>query len=277
MITILLATYNSELYIREQLDSLLSQSYKDWRLVVRDDCSSDKTVDIIKGYIERYPEKVSLLDNNGISLRAYLSFVELLSSSDSDYYMFCDHDDVWLPNKIELSMKRMKEIERQGIPIIVHTDMKVVDNSLKTIYKSFWEYSRLLPEKTSFIEMAVCNSANGCTMLFNQKAKEVALQNVKYAKMHDILLNQSVAANGGIISPIYEPTVLYRQHANNVVGASKRDLFFYLGKIRNSKKVVIQNYNDWKLSKNILYYSFSDYLFVKTKMFFFKILKYGLI
>ena len=144
MITILLATYNSGPYIREQIDSILAQTYSDWKLVVRDDLSTDNTVEIINEYICRYPDKISILDNHGESKRAYLNFVELLKNVESEYYMFCDHDDVWLPNKIDLSIQRMKEIEKQDIPVVVHTDMKVVDQDLNTINESFWKYSRIL-------------------------------------------------------------------------------------------------------------------------------------
>lgn len=266
MVSILLATYNSEPYIRAQIDSIVGQTYQDWRLVIRDDLSRDKTLDIINEYKCKYPEKISILDNNGESKRAYLNFVELLKHVESDYYMFCDHDDVWLPNKIELSIKRMKEVERPNIPTIVHTDMRVVDKNLNTISESFWKYSKLLPEHTSFVEMVLCNSANGCTMLFNQKAKEVSLPNVEFASMHDILLNQSVAANNGIISPIYEPTVLYRQHLDNVVGAHERNKEFYKEKSKRIGRVIRENIMSWKQSKHIKYYPFVVYFIMKIRV-----------
>lgn len=270
MINILLATYNSERFICEQVDSILSQTYKDWKLVVRDDLSTDNTVAIIKEYINAYPDKIFILDNHGESKRAYLNFIELLKNVDSDYYMFCDHDDVWLPNKIELSMQRMKEVEKPGQPVIVHTDMKVVDGNLKVIHESFWKYSNLLPERTSFVEIVLCNSANGCAMLFNHKAKEVALQNVQYAKMHDILLNQSVSANGGIISPIYEATVLYRQHGDNVVGAQKRTITFYLKKLRNLTALISDNWQTWRNASHIKYIPFYMYVWTKIKIMYLK-------
>ena len=275
MISILLATYNSEKYIREQINSILAQTYQDWRLVVRDDLSMDSTEEILKGYISRYQDKISILDNHGESKRAYLNFVELLKNVESEYYMFCDHDDVWLPNKIEISMQRMNEVEMPNVPVIVHTDMKVVDQDLNIIHDSFWAYSRLLPERTSFKEMVLCNSSNGCTMLFNHKAKEVALPNIAYATMHDMLVNQSVAANGGIISAIYEPTVLYRQHIDNVVGASKRDLKYQLRKLKSIGKVIKENYDDWKRSSNIKPYSFSSYMWTKIKVMWWKVQKYS--
>lgn len=273
MISILLATYNSEQFINEQIDSLLKQTYTDWNLFIRDDLSVDKTPQIIKSYSEQYPNKIHIISNNGESKKAYLNFVELLNNVDSDYYMFCDHDDVWLPNKIEISFKRMREVEIEGAPAIIHTDMKVVDNQLNIIHPSFWKYSNLLPEKTSFVEIVLCNCANGCTMLFNKKAKEVALPNVAFATMHDILLNQSVAAKGGIISPIYEPTVLYRQHIDNVVGAQKRGACFYLRKLMHAKKLIKDNLYTWQMASKIKPIPLWLYVWTKFEIFYFKVVK----
>lgn len=270
MITILLATYNSEPYIREQIDSILAQTYGDWKLVVRDDLSTDNTVGIIIKYISRYPDKISMLDNHGESKRAYLNFVELLKNVESEYYMFCDHDDVWLPYKIELSIQRMKEVEKPNTPVVVHTDMKVVDQNLNTINESFWKYSRLLPDHVTFKELALCSSVNGCTMLFNHKAREVALPHVVHATMHDMLVAQSTAANDGIISAVKVPTVLYRQHVDNVVGAHERNKSFYKQKVKSLGRTIKNNIRDWKLSSGICYYSFLSYLITKARVSYYR-------
>lgn len=271
-VTILLATYNSERYIREQLDSLFAQTFQDWQLVVRDDLSTDKTLDIIKEYQNRYPGRIRVLDSEGKSLRAYGNFYELLSRVESDYYMYCDHDDVWLPNKIELSIKRMKEIEEvhPDLPIIVHTDMRVVDGNLNSLSESFWKYSRLLPEHTEFKELVLCNSVNGCTMLFNRKAREVALPHVEHATMHDMLVTQSVAAKGGVISPIYMPTVLYRQHVDNVVGAHERNKSFYAAKVKSLGQTLRNNYRDWQLASQIKYFSYWSYWWTKVRVSYYR-------
>ena len=270
MIAILLATYNSGPYIREQIDSILAQTYQDWRLVVRDDLSTDNTVEIVKEYISRYPDKISILDNHGESKRAYLNFVELLKNVESEYYMFCDHDDVWLPNKIEISIQRMKALEKPNLPVIVHTDMKVVDQDLNVINDSFWRYSRLLPDHVTFKELALCSSVNGCTMLFNYKAREVALPHVAHATMHDMLVAQSTAANQGVVSAVKVPTVLYRQHVDNVVGAHERNKSFYKKKIMSFGQTIKNNIRDWKLSSGISYYSFLSYLITKVRVSYYR-------
>lgn len=274
MVSILLATYNSEKYIRAQIDSLINQTYTDWSLVIRDDLSSDGTISILQEYVRQYPDRISFLDNHGESKRAYLNFVELMRNVESDYYMFCDHDDVWLPNKIELSMARMLEVEQKDLPVIVHTDMRVVDQNLRTLSESFWHYTKLLPEHTGFKDLVLCNSVNGCTMLFNRKAREVALPHVEHATMHDMLVTQSVAANDGIISPIYVPTVLYRQHTDNVVGAHERNKDYYLAKLKNITQIFKSNYNDWYLSQQISHYSYVSYWWTKMKVFYWKLKKY---
>lgn len=275
-IAILLATYNSSKYIREQIDSLLSQTYKDFIIYVRDDCSTDKTPIILQDYKNRYPERFVIVDNEGKSLRAYHNFVELMYKVESPYYMFCDHDDVWLSDKIEVSMARMQQesLNHTDKPIIVHTDMMVVDQNLNIINESFWSYTKLLPKHVRFKDLVCCNSVNGCTVLLNNKAKQVALQNVDNATMHDMLVAQSVAANGGIVAAVMQPTVLYRQHIDNVVGAHERNREYYIKKAHNLKAVWKDNINWWQMSRRIRKYSFLSYMLTKVKINMIKILKY---
>lgn len=276
MIAILLATYNSQNFLAEQIDSIFGQTYKDWVLYVRDDGSTDNTINIVKKYMIKYPNKVYLIDNEGKSLRAYLNFMALAEKVDADYYAFCDHDDVWLYDKLEVSFNRMRTLEavNPDKPILVHTDMRVVDQNLNVINNSFWAYTKLLPGKTSFVELVCCNSVNGCTILFNKKAKKIALQHVEHATMHDMLLAQTVAASGGIVSAVNKPTVLYRQHIDNVVGAHERNYEYYKNKANNIKAVYEDNLNWWHLSRQIKDYSLACYLFVKLKINIYKVLKY---
>lgn len=275
-IAILLATYNSELYIKAQIDSLFAQTYTNWVLYIRDDLSTDSTSSIIKEYADRYPNKVKVIENNGKSLKAYRNFIELLKAVDSEFYMFCDHDDVWLSDKIEVSMARMQQesLNHMDKPIIVHTDMMVVDQNLNIINESFWSYTKLLPKHVRFKDLVCCNSVNGCTVLLNNKAKQVALQNVDNATMHDMLVAQSVAANGGIVAAVMQPTVLYRQHIDNVVGAHERNREYYIKKAHNLKAVWKDNINWWQMSRRIRKYSFLSYMLTKVKINMIKILKY---
>lgn len=268
MIAILLATYNSEKYICNQIDSILQQSYKEWKIYVRDDGSSDGTISIIKSYMDANPEKIELVSDFKGTLKSYHNFVELMSVVNADYYMFCDHDDVWLPHKIEVCVNRMKEIEqKRGLgPIVVHTDMKVVDNNLNVISDSFWRYSKLLHNHVSFWELVCCNCVNGCTMLFNKRAKECAKGYVDYCMMHDSLVAQSVAAANGIISAIETPTVLYRQHQNNVIGATNPNLGYFVTQINHLKSTYYSNKDVWKNAYQIKKAPFFYYVIVKFKI-----------
>lgn len=270
MIAILLATYNSSKYISEQLNSLFAQTYKDWKLYVRDDGSTDNTVAIIKEYVSKYPEKVYLVNDNLGSLKSYHNFVALMKAVSCDYYMFCDHDDVWLPNKIEISMKEMLAQEKlhKGLPILIHTDMKVVDQNLNVLSDSFWKYSRFLPNHTKFWELVCCNCVNGCTMLFNNKAKEICFKNVDYCLMHDTLVAQSTSSFGGIIKEIKMSTMLYRQHINNVIGAPDVKRGYFVMRLRHVQKAIMSNANVWRRACHIQKASLCYFLFVKAKMSF---------
>lgn len=272
-IAILLATYNSELFIKEQINSIINQTYSDWVLYVRDDCSTDSTPAILKEYENKYPEKIVVLDNRSESLRAYLNFVELMKKVDSKYYMFCDHDDIWLDRKIEYSIEKMKELEgiHPNKPIVVHTDMYVVDNDMNIMSDSFWKYSKFMPDHVSFVELVLCNSVNGCTMLFNDLAKQVSINNVIYGRMHDTLVAQSVAAYGGIIEGIPQKTVYYRQHRCNVVGAKKVGVSTYLNKLKKIKKVYQDNVTNFKMANGIARIPLYYYIYTKIKVILLKL------
>ncbi len=112
MVAILLSTYNGQLYLKEQIDSLLDQTYKNWCLFVRDDGSSDDTLQIISTYAKKCPERIVLLTDNRGNIKPAASFMQLLSMVDMDYYMFCDQDDIWLSTKIERTYEEMVSIEK---------------------------------------------------------------------------------------------------------------------------------------------------------------------
>lgn len=215
-IEILMATYNGEKYIREQIESLLAQTYSNWILRVRDDGSKDKTMEIVEEYIKKYPEKISVLKDNKGSLRAKENFMTLLRNSKENYMMFCDQDDVWLPNKIEITLKKMREVENG--PTLIHTDLKVVDQNLNTIADSFCKYQRINPERKKYNHLIVQNNITGCTMMINRELANLCNEEFKDGVMHDWIIG-IIASLTGKIQFVKEPTILYRQHGNNDVGA----------------------------------------------------------
>lgn len=233
-VTILLATYNSSKFLREQLDSLFQQTFREWTLVIRDDGSSDETIAIIKEFQQEFPN-ILLLEDTDKNMGASKSFMRLLEKTDSSYYFFCDHDDIWLPNKVRDSLDLMKKTELGNImkPVIIHSDLKVVDKNLNIISNSFWKSSGIKPnylENKNLIQ--VFNCVTGCTMLFNKTVKELAFPYPASIPMHDWWLAIVTLRNSGIIRHIDQPTILYRQHGSNEVGARMINFSYFIKKLR---------------------------------------------
>ena len=134
MVEILLATYNGKKYLKQQLDSLLNQTFEDFKIIIRDDSSKDKTMDIIMEYKEKYPEKIKVIEDDVKCGSSVSNFMQLIKHATAPYIMFCDQDDYWLPNKIEISLKKMRQEENdKNKPILIYTDYKVVDSNLNSI------------------------------------------------------------------------------------------------------------------------------------------------
>lgn len=252
-LAILLATYNSQTYLRAQIESLLNQSYNDFILYIRDDGSNDQTLSIIEEYCRENPKIVLLKDP--ISHRKSMeNFMWLLEHVTAQYYMFCDHDDVWLSNKVELTLKRMQEIEIKKKPALVCSDLVVVNEKLQTIAPSFWNYMKLRPQLLTQKKYAIsCNLFTGCTMMINEAAKKVALPLGKYATMHDGWIGLQVIAHHGIIDCINQPLILYRQHRNNVCGAQEVSctLKYYKYKLSHIRKVFLTYKKNYLMAKEV--------------------------
>ncbi len=240
MIAILLSTYNSEQYLRSQIDSILAQTKQNWLLYVQDDGSNDNTINIIKQY-SKLNKKIIYIEDNIKGVGAMNNFMSLLQKVNADYYMFCDHDDVWLPDKIEVEISEMKDIEIKNPDkaIIVHSDLEVVDVNLNRKSYSFWKLSKINPRLIANKSMIqVFNCVTGCTMLFNNKAKIVSFPYPNSAPMHDWWIAISVMRKKGLISHIDKPTILYRQHDNNVVGARNVNGSYFQKKLNNLNKTL---------------------------------------
>lgn len=236
-VEILLSTYNGAPFIRELLDSVLAQSFRDWRLVARDDGSRDDTLAILKEYSKAHPGKIEIIKDTHKRLGPCQSFAVLLSKSKSDYVMFCDQDDIWLPEKIELTLKAMKGLEEkyEGIPLLVHTDMKVTDKDLKVLSKSFWKYQHINPAMKALNNLLVFNNVSGCTMMINGRLRELSQPIPKAAILHDWWI-AIVASAFGRTEYVRKPTLLYRQHGANDAGAMKYSLKYFAGRLKNLKR-----------------------------------------
>ena len=267
-IIVLLSTYNGEKYLAQQLTSLLDQNDVDVEILVRDDGSQDGTVALL----DEWKRKALLEWYTSDNLGPGKSFMHLLETAQpGNYYAFCDQDDVWMPNKLSMTMEKMKAVEQAnpGKPVIVHTDMNIVDEKLDVIHDSFWRSSGLRPDVLrTFPYLCTCNSVNGCTILMNSIARELILE--KYVEhdiiIHDVICALTVSYHGGIIDYVDAPTVLYRQHSSNVVGAmaySKGRAI--IERLANIGNVVAKNIRVFKDVNKIGRISIFTYLYHKIK------------
>ena len=223
-VAILVATYNGEKYLAEQIESLLNQTYKNFVLYIRDDNSTDATMEIINKYTNRFPEKIIKVTDDRIAKGAYNNFMFLLEYvyglNKYNVFMFCDQDDYWLEDKIAITLKAYKDIQENDVPILVHTDLNVVDASLNIISKSFIKYSNLNGSYKNFNNYLIQNNVTGCATLVNKKLVDLVKFDLQDMCMHDWYFALIASAFGKIIY-IDKPTINYRQHSNNVLGAKK--------------------------------------------------------
>ncbi len=223
-LTILMATYNGGKFIEAQLDSLRAQSFAEWRLWIRDDGSTDDTVEIIRRYTV-LDERVRLLPADDMRLGAAMNFSYLMErfAAESEYTMFCDQDDVWQPDKIAATLTKMHDMEARfgtETPILVHTNLSVTDGDLNLLPPSFWHYQGLNPKIKSLNRLLVQNNVTGCTAMANRMLAVLAANMPPQAIMHDWWL-ALLAAAFGEIGYVKRATMLYRQHGGNDIGAKR--------------------------------------------------------
>lgn len=219
-VDIVMATYNGEKYLPQQIDSLLAQDHSNWRLLIRDDGSTDKTTDIIHQYAARHPQRIVFFDNQQKNLGARGNFGALLNATSAPYVACADQDDVWMKDKISATLARMKEMEKHygDKPLLVYTDSAVCDAALNVTNASLHDHWKF-PRKAQKLErLLVQPMVQGCTTLSNRKLVEAAMPVPDKAIMHDAWLAMVAAATGetGFLD---RPTLYYRQHDANVFGA----------------------------------------------------------
>ncbi len=220
-IDILMAVYNGADYIFAQLQSIMQQTYPHFRIFIRDDESTDQTTSLIHSFQKAHPNRIVIVPSHQ-RLGVIGNFSELMKHAQSPYIMFCDQDDIWLPTKIEDSLTLMHKNETSygsDTPILIHTDLAVVDRNLNVLNPSFWTYSKLNPYHAhSLNRLLIHNVITGCTTLINKSLLKLATPIPKEAMMHDWWLGL-VASAFGKIDHLDKSTMLYRQHGKNDVGA----------------------------------------------------------
>ncbi|QQD21913.1 glycosyltransferase [Oceanospirillaceae bacterium ASx5O] len=234
-VDVVMATYNGELYLREQLDSILAQSYQSWRLLISDDGSCDSTLEILREYSSR-DERIVIV-NEKRQGGVINNFNQALMYSCADYIFLSDQDDVWLPNKIDSLLFFLKEKERiysKETPILIFSDRRVVDESLNMLSESAFKAQNFPAELNCSKDFLIWRSTiYGCTTVFNKALYETAVPVPKFVPMHDQWLGLKAAEKGHVF--MYDDvTILYRIHGGNVVGGKKKNI---IEKIITSKKL----------------------------------------
>ncbi|GAB6905562.1 putative Glycosyl transferase family 2 [Desulfosarcina cetonica] len=220
-VDILLATHNGAHFLDDIVVSIVAQRYPSFAILVRDDGSVDSTLNRLASLCQAFPDRIRVVERDVRSRGPVQSYARLLDQSTADYVMLCDQDDVWLESKIERSMRRMRQLEAaygKQTPILVHSDLKVVDERLVPICDSFVASQGLNPRCVDLNRLLVKNVVTGCTMTFNRSLKIMVGEIPGEARMHDWWI-ALVAALFGVVDFIEQPTVLYRQHGRNHVGA----------------------------------------------------------
>lgn len=213
IVTVILATYNGSRYLPAQLESLARQTVRPTHIVVRDDGSVDGSLALVKQWAERQDIACQVI--TGPNLGPARSFLTATTqAADSDYYFFCDQDDVWLDDKIERAVTRLGSAE-QAKPMLYASRLQVVDQELQPLRESE------LPSHLSFSSAAYESLLTGCTMAFNRTFRALLSTRLpEFVLMHDwwcYLLATGV--EGAELVYDDRPTILYRQHATNAVGA----------------------------------------------------------
>ena len=242
-VEILLATYQSEAYLREQIDSILNQTDTNWQLLVHDGGSTDSTLDIVRSYEKKYPHKIHLLGSCRAS--ACRNFSQLLETATAELVMLCDHDDVWLPEKIALTRKKfIEETNKCGpdTPLLVFSDLTIVDRNLKMIFPSLMNYSNLSPKRLELQHLLVQNVPHGNTMMINAALCRLVHPIPMKAVMHDNWISLTAAAFGRI-AYLDQTTLLYRQHECNIIGASCYSIPSLIKKIYDGRKKLMLRWN----------------------------------
>ncbi|MCC8028066.1 MAG: glycosyltransferase family 2 protein [Clostridium sp.] len=256
MITVLTASFNGGKYIRQQLDSILVQSRVKIGILVSDDCSSDGSYELLEEYQKEHKGQVLALRRSYGSGGAAAHFLKLLKLvadhrpgregelekdlweygelkeeersflkelAGAEYFMLSDQDDVWLPYKGERLLKKMRAAEQGNHgPVLIHSDLRVVDENLQVIAPSFFTYQKISPERNRLSQLLVQNNVTGGAVMINRRMLPFLERMPDTCLMHDSWLSL-IAAAFGTTDYVREPLYCYRQHSGNTLGAEKGD------------------------------------------------------
>lgn len=252
-INVLLATYNGEKYLSQQLDSLLI-NFKlipdhVCQIIISDDASQDSTLMIINDYIAKN-DCITLINKaRKGGVKQNFEYLIKQVSPDVDYLFFCDQDDFWLPSKIKTFINAFLSIEEGNHPVLIHSDLVVTNEELLPQSASLFAMQKL-KKRPGLHNLLVQNSVTGCASAINRPLLQLLKTcNYTHSIMHDWYIALLASIMGKVVYVPF-PTMLYRQHGGNVIGAKKFTLYhlFYhfrdtLNKIKNAKKSILDTKN----------------------------------
>ena len=213
MVAILMSTYNGARFLKEQINSILDQTYSDFTLLIRDDGSSDDTCDVIRSYTDR---RIQLFQEK--NLGPCESFFSLIRKApDADYLFFSDQDDVWYPEKLEVMLEEIRKYD--ACPTMVFSDFSMIDETGTQTNASYSEYAslRVCAGNVGVEQLIAQPYVFGCAAVINRKLAEFVQTPPSGVEMHDCWISLTAAAVGKLVY-LPQKTIAHRFHSSNVTG-----------------------------------------------------------
>lgn len=274
MISVFVAAYNGEKYIRQQLESIAFQNMdgveEELEIIISDDCSNDGTLKVLQEFqreISKETQKrvsVKITEHQKPSGSAQGNFFRMFREWDrkSSYIMLSDQDDVWMEDKVKklyIKMKALEEAHGTHTPILLHTDAQVTDESLNVLHKSLFAFQNISPERNRLNQLLVQNNVTGGTVMMNRSLALLLTREPEICLMHDAWI-ALVASAFGVTGWVAEPLSKYRQHGNNTLGAESASSLAPMVKRLRDKSASRENYRRMFGQAACLLSMFSDKL-----------------
>ncbi|MGV3763102.1 glycosyltransferase family 2 protein [Parapedobacter sp.] len=225
-----MATFNGGTYLREQLDSLIGQTYTSWRLIAHDDGSTDDTLLILEEYQHRDP-RISIMDDGVTNLGSAANFLHLMRHVEGKFYMFCDQDDIWLPEKVGRMVAGIAKYEG---PTALYTNSYLYEGGSTAISQK----STVIHPHTLRDTLFFNSGIQGCAVIFNHQLMDILRPFPDIVAMHDHLITMGAVTFGQIVY-LDEVLVWYRQHSQNATGNQPRGTFGKLASFLVERRPVI--------------------------------------
>jgi len=246
LVSIAIATYKGEKYIKEQIESILNQTYKNLEIIICDDNSTDNTFNILKEYAKK--DKRIKLYKNKQNLGYVKNFEKAISLCHGDYIALSDQDDIWLKEKIKILLDNIGNFD------LIHSDTYLIDENGEILHKSYSNFAKKQLNPKDIIELAFTPMVTGCTCMFTKSLRNKVLPFCNKIDVHDLWISLVAFKSNGI--KYYDKALIkYRQHSNNQIGALKYK-YSIIDKIKK-----INNIN--LIKKNLFKYIERNYCRIK--------------